>query len=437
MAGERRSPSPAADVSPAGIVGDFAGPAGGCVEPHLRLIEVRGLLTPQDCEAAMQRVVERQEVLPPVLSAGQGRAAADDPEGRQANAALPRSPGVATQPRGDRRTGDGDFQRALRSRAGPALPRGSAPARGRRPRARLRDSSCHRRWLDAGRVRAGLVRGLHAGCEGRARRRSRRCRSPTPRGALPSAHSGSRGTRDARRVLEIQSRGAPRLWSPPDRTGDRHPARCNAGLARSRRLGRAARELARRSGATLFSTLLAAFQIALSHWTGADDIVVGTPVANRSKQAVRETMGYLRGHRAAARPGRSRRVRSPPALRAVHQPTVDSFANAMPFAELVARPRRAPAPGHNPVFEVRFALQNHPVPDVALPGLSLEAADALDWHRPFRSRLRNHRGRRGLEVVWLFRPNLFPHAEIQNLGRLYLAVLASVCRSPEILTPPS
>ena len=60
-------------------------------------------------------------------------------------------------------------------------------------------------------------------------------------------------------------------------------------------LANAARELARRSGATLFSTLLAAFQLALSRWTGAEDILVGTPVANRTKQAVRETMGYFAG----------------------------------------------------------------------------------------------------------------------------------------------
>ena len=35
------------------------------------------------------------------------------------------------------------------------------------------------------------------------------------------------------------------------------------------------------------------------------------------------------------------------------------------------------APGHNPIFEVRFALQNHPIPDVALPGLSIEMAVKL------------------------------------------------------------
>jgi hypothetical protein len=37
-----------------------------------------------------------------------------------------------------------------------------------------------------------------------------------------------------------------------------------------------------------------------------------------------------------------------------------------------------------------------------------------------------------LEVVWLFRPKLFPEPEVKNLGRIFQNLLASACRSPEI-----
>src|SRR5437868_13552932 len=120
----------------------------------------------------------------------------------------------------------------------------------------------------------------------------------------------------------------------------------------------AVRELARCNGATLFSTLLALFQIALSRWTGENDIVVGTPVANRIRQDVRETMGYfsgivpLRGQVEWDRPFSDY-------LRSVHASTVDSFGNAMPFVELIRAVDEQPAPRHNPIFQVRFALQNH------------------------------------------------------------------------------
>jgi non-ribosomal peptide synthetase component F len=106
----------------------------------------------------------------------------------------------------------------------------------------------------------------------------------------------------------------------------------------------------------------------------------------------------------------------------------------MPFAEIARAVGDAPAPGYNPVFEVRFALQNHPVPDVEVPGLSLQLRMRSTGTARFDLACEINEQGDGLEVAWLFRRNLFPRADIQNLSRLYLAALAGVCRSPEILT---
>ena len=198
-------------------------------------------------------------------------------------------------------------------------------------------------------------------------------------------------------------------------------------------VAKAARELARRNGATLFSTLLAAFQIALSRWTGAYDILVGTPVANRNRQAVNETMGSFAG--IVPLRGRVDHGRSFPAsVRAVHQLTVDCFANAMPFAELARALGDPGAPGHNPIFEVRFALQNHPIPDVELPGLSAKLRMRSTGTARYHLACEITEEEEQLEVVWLFRPNLFPQAEVENLGQLFETVLDGACRSPETRT---
>jgi hypothetical protein len=224
--------------------------------------------------------------------------------------------------------------------------------------------------------------------------------------------------------------GSRRLWNslegPETASGLPHQfvSHIPAGLAN------AVQELARVTGATLFSTLLTAFQVTLFRWTGEEDILVGTPVANRTKQAARETMGYfagivpLRGHVDADRPFSD-------SVSAVHQATVDSFANAMPFAELVQALGDSSAPGHNPVFEVRFALQNHPVPDVALHGLSARLRMRSTGTARFHLGCEITAVEDGLEIVWLFRPNLFPLAEIENLSYMFNAVLADTCRSPE------
>ena len=64
-----------------------------------------------------------------------------------------------------------------------------------------------------------------------------------------------------------------------------------------------------------------------------EDLLVGTPVANRAKQTARETMGYFAG--IVPLRGQLDRTRVvSDHLRAVHQTTIDSFANAMPFVEL-------------------------------------------------------------------------------------------------------
>ncbi len=198
----------------------------------------------------------------------------------------------------------------------------------------------------------------------------------------------------------------------------------------SAELGLAVRELARRTSATLFSTLLAAFQITLSRWTGVTDIVVGTPVANRARQEVRETMGYfssivpLRGQVDDSRSFSD-------SLRAVHQSTMDCFANAMPFAELVSAVDPPRLPGRNPIYEVRFALQNQPVPDLAVAGFSVQLKIRATGTPRFDLACEITEEGDGLEVVWLFRWSRFSQSEIEELHRLFLTVLTAVCASPD------
>ena len=223
--------------------------------------------------------------------------------------------------------------------------------------------------------------------------------------------------------------GIGRLWTMPDNSDiSLAPQRLVSQLPTD--ITRSARELARRNGATLFSNLLAAFQITLSRWTGEDDFVVGTPVANRSRPDVRETMGYfsgivpLRGQVEQDRPFSEH-------VRIVHQASVDSFANALPFAELVQALDERPSPIRNPIFQVRFALQNHPVPDVEIRGLSLKLRMRSTGTPRFDLGCEITEIGDTLEVVWLFRQSLFSRPEIEELDRLFRRVLENVCCLPE------
>ena len=224
--------------------------------------------------------------------------------------------------------------------------------------------------------------------------------------------------------------GSSRLWSGSRGTGPATAPLQRRVSAVPAILTRAVRDLAVRAGTTLFSALLAAFQLALSKWTGKDDILVGTPVANRNKEATRQTMGYFAGIvplRGQIHPAQTFSDR----LRAVHETAVDSFASAMPFAELAGVLGEPRTPGEHSIFDVRFALQNHLVPDVVLPRISAKLRMRSTGTPRFDLGCEITEIGAELELVWLFRQDLFAVSSIAELNNVFLAVLTNACRSPE------
>ena len=183
------------------------------------------------------------------------------------------------------------------------------------------------------------------------------------------------------------------------------------------------RELAKRCGATLFSSLLAAFRVALFRWTGETDVVVGTPVAGRSGKAVREAMGYFSG----TVPLRGRLDPEQPfdaILANVHREAVDDFANAMPFAELVSAVGRGT--GRHPVFDVRFAVQNHPFPGIDIPGIASRLEPISTGTARFDIGCEMTEDGRKLELRWLHRTDALAESDLAELDRIMRGVIGEV-----------
>src|SRR5262249_47312908 len=89
--------------------------------------------------------------------------------------------------------------------------------------------------------------------------------------------------------------GAPLLDLPTDRLRPRTESHRGAwrALLLPPELSAALRVLGRRESATLFMTLLAAFDALLSRYAGQDDIVVGTPVAGRGRMELEGLLGFF------------------------------------------------------------------------------------------------------------------------------------------------
>lgn len=228
-------------------------------------------------------------------------------------------------------------------------------------------------------------------------------------------------------------KGAPRTWSTsPDAVAPASHKLQRWTTNLSTNLTSGLRNVVRRTHTTLFSALLTGFNIALSRWTKAQDIVVGTPVANRSKPAIRETMGYFSGVVPLRNQVDEKRSFSD-LLASVHGSTMDSFAHAMPFAELMKAVGDKPGPGHHPIFDVRFALQNHPVPDMVLPSISIKLRMRSTGTSRFDLGCEVTEDGDMLEVVWLWKSAKFSREDLGQLSALYESVLTDACRAPESL----
>ncbi|PSB35312.1 non-ribosomal peptide synthetase [Chlorogloea sp. CCALA 695] len=129
--------------------------------------------------------------------------------------------------------------------------------------------------------------------------------------------------------------------------------------------------LSQQEGVTLYMTLLAAFQALLCRYTGQTDIAVGSPIANRNRRELEDAIGFF-ANSLVIRTDLSNNPSFKEILARVKQVTVDAYAHQdLPFEKLVEQLHPERSLNQNPLFQVVFALQNAPMEQLELPGLTL------------------------------------------------------------------
>jgi amino acid adenylation domain-containing protein len=190
--------------------------------------------------------------------------------------------------------------------------------------------------------------------------------------------------------------------------------------------------LARRSGTSLFMTLLSLWQVFLARHTGQDDFVIGTPVAGRDRAEVEGLIGLFVNTLAL-------RARVPAEesftdlLARVREATLGAFAHAwVPFERVVeaVQPRRDL--GHSPLFQTMLALQNTPQPAFSLPDLALASVDVEVRTSPFDLTLALSAVDGGLLVSWIWALDLFEAPTVARFAeRFRTLVVAAVAGGGE------
>ena len=134
--------------------------------------------------------------------------------------------------------------------------------------------------------------------------------------------------------------------------------------------------LSSRERATLFMTLLAAFDVLLARHTGQDDVVVGTPIANRNRAESAPLIGFF-ANTLALRGDLSGDPSFREFLGRVRAMALDAYDHQdLPFEKLVEELRPERSLSRTPVVQVMFTLQDPDQPGLELPGLSVSPVAA-------------------------------------------------------------
>ncbi|HYG62303.1 MAG TPA: amino acid adenylation domain-containing protein, partial [Thermoanaerobaculia bacterium] len=215
--------------------------------------------------------------------------------------------------------------------------------------------------------------------------------------------------------------------------GATRPVRLPAALTRQ------VEALGRREGVTLFMALLAAFQTLLARYSGQDDLAVGTPVAGRNRVETEGLIGLfvntlvLRGDLTGNLPGgRAGAPTFRELLGRVRETALAAYLHQdVPFEKLVDElaPERSLA--QTPLFQVMFELQNVPIGNLDLQGVSLRPAGDTVATAKFDLTLALEERDGGLGGTMEHAADLFDAATIDRLTGHFERLLAAAAAEPD------
>ncbi len=227
--------------------------------------------------------------------------------------------------------------------------------------------------------------------------------------------------------------GAPQLLElPTDRSrplvqmfrGARHF------LTLPKQLGNELKALSSQMGVTLFMTLLALFDTLIKRYTEKDDIVVGTPVANRSHSEIEGLIGFF-VNTIALRNDLSGDPSFSELLKRVRQTTLGGLANQdLPFEQLVDLLHAERSESHSPLFQVLLSLRAPSNLTMELPELTVSGYEIDNGTSKFDLSLYISDSPEGLCCMIEYNTDLFNADRIERMAGHLRVLMESAVRDP-------
>ncbi|HYP22809.1 MAG TPA: amino acid adenylation domain-containing protein, partial [Actinomycetota bacterium] len=202
------------------------------------------------------------------------------------------------------------------------------------------------------------------------------------------------------------------------------------------------KELARRNGVTMFMLGLAAFTTLLHRYTGAAEVVVGTPIAGRNRSEIEGLIGFF-VNTLVMRTDLSGDPTFSELTERVRDVALGAYAHQdLPFEKLVEEMKPPRDLSHSPLFQVAFGYQNTPAPEFELTGLGIDLPELDDTSAKFDLTLDMGETEEGLGGSLNYATALFERTTMEEMLAHLETLLRAAVADPEtrlselpILTP--
>jgi amino acid adenylation domain-containing protein len=202
-------------------------------------------------------------------------------------------------------------------------------------------------------------------------------------------------------------------------------------LTLSKSLSQQLKQLSQQQGVTLFMTLLGAFQLLLSRYSGQDDVVVGSPIANRNRTEMEDMIGFF-VNTLVLRTDLSGDPTFKELLGRVKEVALGAYAHQdLPFERLVEELKPERDLSRNPLVQVLFALQNVNRSALKLKDLILEPLGIHTGTTKFDLSLFVTESSDALTASVEFDTDLFLHSTINRFLAHFITLLDSIVSFPD------
>ncbi len=189
--------------------------------------------------------------------------------------------------------------------------------------------------------------------------------------------------------------------------------------------------LAQQSGASLFMLLNAAMAIVLGRYSGEDDIVLGTLVANREHPALAPMVGFF-VNVLALRTDLSGNPSFKQLLARSKQTLLDAYSHQqLPFERIIDVLEPARTLSHHPIFQVMLVLQNNPQSQLAFEQLQVAEVKGSNPVALYDLTLNVMESEAGLQLNFEYATALFDRTTIVRMAESLVVLLEGVAKAPE------